>query len=226
MEYLYIDESGSMTKKHAQYNPFFVIALVRAHNPDKIRRLHKRFVHKYFDSLRALDDGEHMFRNDRFHELKGSKFTPSLKSSFVSYFCRNNNFEVYYIVVDNKKISGTLYDNTARAFNYFLKLALECFIKRSILTDDTYVIQLDERNERTDTKHFLQNYLNTELRMNGTLSTDVQVLYFDSAQNRIIQIADVLANLYYSHLLTGNYKKEIDYMQEAGCLKFIFQFPL
>lgn len=52
------------------------------------------------------------------------------------------------------------------------------------------------------------------------------VKYFDSSQNKIIQIADVFANLYYSELLTGNYSQDIHLMRKQNCLKFVFRFPL
>jgi hypothetical protein len=176
--------------------------------------------------LKTADTNNRMFQSERFEELKGSMFTPALKREFVSYFCRENTLEVFYISIKNEAISGGLYDNTARAFNYVLKLALEYYIKNGYLPNDQYIIQLDERNERTETKHFLQNYLNTELRMGGIVSSDIEVKYFDSSRNKAIQIADVFANLYYSQLLTKAYTKEILHMKDVGCLKRIFQFPI
>ena len=38
MQYLYIDESGSMTIDHFNDWPYFVIAIVRCGNPDKWSR--------------------------------------------------------------------------------------------------------------------------------------------------------------------------------------------
>lgn len=225
MQHLYIDESGSMTNQYVNTWPYFVIAIVRADNPDRLRRLHKRFVVDHMEELKKVDYEGKMFRGESFRELKGSAFSPDLKRAFASYFCKDNALEVFYIILDNVKVSRNLYDNTARAFNYVLKLALEFFIHKGVLSDDEYILQLDERNERTNAKHFLQNYLNTELRMEGVLSKDVRVQYFDSANNKIIQVADVLANLYYSQLRTKNYTEEIAMMTENGCLKKVFTFP-
>lgn len=171
MEYLYIDESGSMTSKYSDTYPYFVIAIVRASDPKKLKRIHKRFVEKHMEELQSVDKSFRMFKNNHFKELKGSAFTPNLKRKFVSYFCRQNTLEVFYIVLDNKEVkqNGHLYDNTARTFNYLIRLALEYFITHGFLPDDQYEIQLDERNERTSSKHFLQTYLNTELRMKNGL---------------------------------------------------------
>lgn len=47
MQYLYIDESGSMTIDHFNDWPYFVIAIVRCGNPDKLKTLYKRFIKKH-----------------------------------------------------------------------------------------------------------------------------------------------------------------------------------
>lgn len=227
MEHLYIDESGSMTNLHHQSHPYFVIAVVRAVNSRKIRTLYKRFVNKHFETLRNIDTQGKMFKNGAFQELKGSSFTPELKHAFVNYFCRSNDLEVYYIQVNNNNPkANVLYKNTSRAFNYVLKLALEYWVSHHYLPDAKYEIHLDERNEKTESRSFLQDYLNTELFMQYILSSDINVKYFDSSQNKIIQIADVFANLYYSELLTGNYSQDIHLMRKQNCLKFVFRFPL
>lgn len=182
------------------------------------------------EKLRHDDKTGNMFMEDEFLELKGSSLTPSLKRDFVKYMCRNNHFEIFYIRLDNKKIAsrknGKLYQNTARAFNYVLKLALEHFIKTGFLSRDGLTLQLDERNEKTKAKYFLENYLNTELFMNDIIDHECKVQYFDSANNSLIQIADVFANLYLSNELSGAYEFELQYMREHGYLKKEFYFPL
>ena len=60
----------------------------------------------------------------------------------------------------------------------------------------------------------------------GIVHNEFDVKYFDSSLNQFIQIADVFANLLFSHLHTGAYSDEIEYLQKNGYLKFIFQFPL
>lgn len=225
MEQIYIDESGSMTTRYKRHWPYFVIALIRGRDPRKLRTLHDRFIRTHKEELKASDTENKMFRGERFLELKGSALTSDLKREFVSYFCRPGTMEVYYIVLDNAEVKAQTYDNTARAFNYVLKLALEYLIRGGFLPDDSYFLQLDERNERTETKRFLKDYLNTELHTGGLLSSNVEVQYFDSSRNRIIQLSDVLANLCYSQLLSGVYGPEFDQMWGSGCLKRVFWFP-
>ena len=62
--------------------------------------------------------------------------------------------------------------------------------------------------------------------MRNVISKDIQVKYFDSSKNRIIQLANVFANLYYSQLLTKVYTSEFYCMRKNKCLKSVFHFPL
>ena len=73
--------------------------------------------------------------------------------------------------------------------------------------------------------NFLENYLNTELVVGGSARGHFSVAYFDSSENRLIQIADIFANLLYSQEQTGQYAKELGMLRKAGILKSIFDFP-
>lgn len=166
-----------------------------------------------------------MFANGSFQELKGSQFDKNMKQTFVDFFSRKQSFELYYIKIANNKLTDKFCQNTARVFNYTLKLALEYFIQNGYLPNVDCALHLDERNEKTETKYFLENYLNTELSLNGTDAGKFDVSYYDSSRNCLIQIADVFSNLYYSHLKTDGYADELSKLKAAGILKFIFEFP-
>lgn len=226
MEYLYCDESGTMTVEHSKIYPYFIIAIIRAKNIQKLKRIHKRFVRRNWEELINADNRGVMFSGSNFLELKGSAFTPELKRKFVEFFCKNEHFELFYIVVENNKIQPRFYNNTSRAFNYIIRLAIEYYIQNGYILDDDILIQLDERNEKTETKHFLENYLQTELGLRNIIKGDCNVKYFDSSNNSIIQIADVFSNLYFSELKTRSYTNEIEKMKQDGYLKHIFEFPL
>lgn len=235
---IYIDESGSINNHNATHCPYFVIALIHVSDSAKTKKAYKRFVAKHLDRLRELDvdkvdnrgtiirPGGKMFKNGDFCELKGSQFDHAMKREFLHFFAKKKHFEVLFIKIDNSKLSDGFCSNTARVFNYILKLALSSFVKRGILPNEECLIQLDERNERTETRYFLEEYLNTELIMNGSCSGPFKVKYFDSTMNTIIQIADVYANWYYSHLLTGAYSEEYTAQKSAGIIREVFEFPL
>lgn len=234
---IYIDESGSINN-HIPNNKYFIIALVRVLDKASLKKAYKRFVSSNHARLKELDhdkihprtgkvikEGGKMFKDGKFKELKGAQFDKAMKQKFVQFFSQKPSFEVFYIKIANEKLTDNFCENTARVFNYSLKLAIEYFISKGLLPNENCFLQLDERNEKTETKFFLENYLNTELFMNGTATGRFDVKYFDSADNTVIQIADVFANLYYSQMRTGGYDAEIQILNDAGILKFEFEFP-
>ena len=235
--FVYIDESGSINNHNTDSASPFVIALLHVRNKNALHRAYKRFVSANLEELKRLDrdrcdkngrvvrQGGKMFQNNKFRELKGSQFDAEMKRKFLAYFSKMPHFDVSFIQLDNAKLSDNFCKNTARSFNYILRLAISFYIKHGILPDEACSLQLDERNERTETKYFLENYLNTELVLNGSCSGPFTVRYFDSVNNHMIQIADVYANWYYSHLKTNAYKEELDAQLEKGLVKGIFKFP-
>lgn len=231
---LFIDESGSINNK---LETPFVIAIVNVLDFKKLNTVIKRFVTSRFKKLKELDQdfynsygkltktGNQMFHNGKFKELKGSQFDKEMKKDFVEFITKKKYFELYYLKIDNKLLTDKICENTARAFNYTLKLALSYFISHKLICDENCLIQLDERNERTEARFFLENYLNTELCLNNITEKHFTVKYLDSSDNPFIQIADILANVYYSHLNTLNYEDEMRKLKDRKILISKFSFP-
>ena len=193
---IYIDESGSIDR-HALPNHHFIIAMIHVLDIDKLSKSFKRFVSANYARLLELDQdktephtgkilktGGKMFRNGKFRELKGVQFDRDMKLRFVDYFTRSRYFEIYYIRIANHELQEHLFDNSARIFNYSVRLALEHFITAGLLPDEDCHLQLDERNEKKEARHFLENYLNTELVAGGSAPGGVRVAYFDSPAKR------------------------------------------
>jgi len=235
---IYIDESGSINNRIAHV-PYFIVAMVHVIEKDKLSKAYKRFVSSNYDRLLELDKdrmdvktgkilrpGGKMFDRNGFKELKGMSFDREMKLKFSDFFSKGHYFDIYYIVVENARLTDSFCENTARAFNYMIRLAIGYFIKNGLLPNEDCCLQLDERNEKTETKYFLENYLNTELMLGGISAGKFIVNYFDSKDNKFIQIADVFSNLYYSQLQTGKYKEVFDDLSRKGMLKFIFRFPV
>lgn len=233
---IYVDESGSINN-HLDNNEFFVIAMVRELNVKSLGRAYKRFVSSNIAELKKLDTakynsqgklvkpGNRMFQNGKFKELKGSQFDREMKIKFLEFFGQKNSFEVYYIVLKNPGLSNSFCKNTARAFNFSIKNALKYFIDKGFLPLENCNLQLDERNEKTETKYFLENYLNTELILSSEYDWEFTVKYFDSANNKYIQIADVFANIMWSHLITNSYTSELKELRSKGIIKGKYVFP-
>lgn len=209
LQHLYIDESGSMTSEYTDQWPFFTIAIVAADNKEKAKRVVKRFVSKNMDALRVMDTDGKMFLDGNFHELKGTCMSRDMQVEFIHYMCRNGLIKVFLIRVDNKKIKYGLYANTARAFNYILGQALYNLLKEGMLPKDSYMLHIDERNQKTGTTHYLEDYLNIKLGMEHELTDEIFVKYYDSAQNSLIQAADVFSNAYYKCCKGGRNNQEL-----------------
>lgn len=222
---IFIDESGSITNK-TEKQKYFVIALLKVNDIKSLLKSYKRFISARLEKLKESDIKNEMFEGNKFREIKGNAFSPELKKEFVKYFARNEYFELYYIILQNQKLTDSFCKNTARAFNFSLRKNFEYLLNKELIEKDTYYLQLDERNEKTEAKYFLENYLNTEIAINYTEDINFKVKYYDSASQPLIQIADVFSNLMYSNLITNNYYEEIEMLKENGYIKNIYFFPL
>lgn len=208
-------------------NRYFIIGIVIPKEPVKLKRVYKLFIRKNIDYLRKLDKDNKMFSEDgRFRELKGSSMDKKLKLDFINFFCRNNLFEVRYIILDNNQLEERFIKNKARTFNYLIKIFLINSFKKGYIRDKELFLQIDERNVKTESKYSLEDYLNQELILNNNILENVQVKYFESSQNCFVQIADVFSNIMYSDLITnGSYRKEIEKLQQEKYILLPFVFP-
>ena len=227
MEHLYIDESGTMTTNYCGDFPYFVISVVRVFNNELLKRKIKRFISKHFEELKRIDEDGKMFKNNNFQELKGSALNKELKIKLAKYLMDAPGlFEVNIITINNSKIKSETYDNKARAFNYFLDLFLTYKIHKNDYPKDEYLLQIDERNVKTDARRSLEDYLSIELCLKQELIDKVSVHYFDSRNNSLIQLSDFFANLYYSFLIRRkNYETIINGLKSNKILYDDFVFP-
>jgi hypothetical protein len=222
-KHLYIDESGSMTKKSNKYK-YFVTCVIVPTDKVKLKRVFKRYISKNLEKLKILDRENKMFdKNGKFLELKGSQLTKQCKKDFLNYFTKNKLFDVYFIQLNNKEVKDRFYENTARAFNYPLRLLIQNFMIYDYPNVNKYFLNIDERNQNTKTYYFLEEYLNTEIGL--PKDRDFSVIYHDSANSYLVQLADVFANIYYSNLMNGFYKEDLENMEKNEILKMIFNFP-
>lgn len=225
MEYLFIDESGTMTTEYCDKFPFFIICLLHVKDKRKLKTVTKRFISDNFDRLKALKSNK-MFKSDKFIEIKGSELDYNLKIELAEYLCKYDIFDIIYIDIENKDIEEKFYKNKARAFNYAVDLCLGYAIKKKIFPKGNYIIQIDERNVKTNALKTLEDYLATELGLKNDYIEDVIVQYFDSANNVYIQLSDFFSNLYYSYKMNQDkYEFIFNKMKDRGILKLVFKFP-
>lgn len=218
-----------MTSEHTDHWPYFTIAIVMAPNKERAKRVVKRFVSKNMEALKASDSAHKMFLDGNFHELKGSCMSGEIQADFIEYMCQKDTIKVFLIQVKNQQIRYGLYKNTARAFNYILGQALTNLFNSGILQKDDYMLHIDERNQKTGTIHSLEDYLNIQLCIDREFADSVTVKYYDSAQNSLIQVADVFSNAYYKHCMKNGSAEYISDVLNTktseGYFPAVYQFP-
>lgn len=228
---LYIDESGSMTENYDKYKDFFVISIIKVKDEKILARNLKRFIGKNIEELKRIDKNGKMFINGKFHELKGSELTKPLKKEFIKAICKKDCLEIFYIKLNNLEVNTSFFVNKARAFNYLLKLFLMHTLRKGYIEKTLINLQIDERNVKTQTKYLLADYLNTELLLSDYLTDPLKVQYYDSANNKFVQVADVFANIFYSNCLLKKmgkndcYEIELNKLKNDKYLRDIFIFP-
>ena len=230
MQHLYVDESGSMTTDYSDSFPFFVICILKVKNIKLLKKRFKRFISKNMEELKSIDTGNKMFKDGSFCELKGSSLTPSFKKKAVTYFVNSSDiFEIHTIQIKNAGVKPVTYNNTARAFNFFIDLFLTYRFSSNIFENDDYHIHIDERNVKTEAKQTLEDYLATEFVLKNENMTSVRVDYVNSCNNCLIQLSDLFSNIYYSYLIkrenNQEYKDMVDELKNSNILKDDFVFP-
>lgn len=223
---IFIDESGSITTTHADTIPQFVICLIKVNDEKNLRKVIKKFITKYLQELKRCDLNKKMFVNNKFVELKGSSLSKDLKEALVNYICQYNLFEIYYINLDNKLVNPDITKNTACLYNFLIELCLEENLINNNLKKDEILLNIDERNLQIIAHNSLEDYLNIKLQIENQLSEDINVVYFDSRKDILIQLADFFSNLYFSYLRQPDaYEHVFEKLFKEEYIKRITYFP-
>lgn len=232
----YIDESGIITNTYNENHRYFIVVIVATTNAKKLR---KRFK----DSrLRAIKNHPSLFnelKNNK--EIKGNDINEEIKSIVYKdliRFAKQNKglFEIGIILLDNKKIKPIFREKKARSFNYLLGLYFKWRCSKTIDNDENgeLTLMIDERNVATGSRMTLQDYLNTELRLNNKkelFNNEIKVGYCDSKNENLVQLADILANTVFRSLNDNapdslKAKENIEKLTPTFTNKRIFKFPL
>ena len=118
MEYLYIDESGSLTSEFAFIHPNFVMCVVRVKDITNLRKLLKRFIYENYQEIKEIDENNKIFNHGNFVEIKGSSLNSKLKKRLAHFLCNGNILEIYYIHVFNEEVKQHFYDDPTLIYNY------------------------------------------------------------------------------------------------------------
>ena len=202
--YVYVDESGSITKTNISNNKYFVIAMVFTDDPVKIRRLFKKKISQMMKKNEKYKD---MIYSKK--EIKGSDISETTKRNVYKHILENGSekLELGLIVLDNEYTTDRFIENHARTFNYLIQTYLDsCFRNHSKFMKGHGKIQLiiDEQNIATGADYELCGYLNQQLTLKNPICDLFDVAYMDSKNEKLVQLADFVANTFYRNIEKNN----------------------
>jgi hypothetical protein len=196
---VYIDESGSITKKDIEHHKYFIIAILFTRESQRIKRYYKKGI----SSLLQNDKYKNLLKTNG--EIKGLEISETKKHDIYDRIIRNcsNDFEVGIIVLDNNYTTDNFIKNHARTFNYILQVFFDSLFRNSSkyanTLKDTHMI-IDEQNIATDAVYTLEEYLNQQLNIVDPICNHFDVKYVDSKYHPLIQLIDFISNTFYRNL--------------------------
>ena len=202
--YVYVDESGSITKTNISNNRYFVIAMIFTDDPVAVRRLYKNRISKM---MRKNDKYKDMIINKK--EIKGSDISETTKRDVYNHVCKHvsDKMELGIIVLDNNYTTDRFIENHARSFNYMLQTYLDSYFRKhsKYMTGKGKIeFIIDEQNIATGAKYDLSGYLNQQLTLKNPICDIFNVEYTDSKNEKLVQLADFVANSFYRNIEKKN----------------------
>ena len=172
---LFVDESGNLGKK----DRYFVIAFVLSVNKKRIKNFVKRFCAK----------------ND-YDEVKASKLSFPEKQKLIMKLFKIKDNKISYITVDKYKISSQrLWNDKNILFNYLFKFLIKDIVSN---TKEDINIHVDEHTIKVSSINSLQDYLRIQAYTEWGFSYNLNIIFTDSKNSKLIQVADLAANIIYA----------------------------
>ncbi|UTH00536.1 DUF3800 domain-containing protein [Macrococcoides canis] len=189
---LYGDESGTITLCNDPKFKFFYIGMISTEEQKKVKRVFRNAKKAYCKQYRP--------NRNLTKEFKGSEMSAHMKRFIFEQLINKTDIKFHFIVSDNHHLRKVLREKPHITFNFLIGR----FLKRNCCEEYTHItLVLDNRNKSVDNLKDLDHYLSTELIATTNIRS-VNVLYVDSMQSDLVQIADVFNNLLYRY---GNGKR-------------------
>ena len=227
---IFIDESGTVCHTPDDKCFYIISFLFVKRDISKVKTVFKKEKLKLAAKYPKL--GRLLTENS---EIKGKDVSENKKSDVYKSLCEKcpGLFEIGIIVIDLKNCSTRFIENTARMFNYLVKLFLiQKFCTSSSLYEGSAAslhLVIDERNVATESRRTLEDYLNTELCVGTNLfAGDITVEYSDSKNFHLLQLSDFLTNTVFRHYVKhiAESKSNIEMLKDFVCGGKFFVFPV
>ena len=184
MQYLFLDESGNLHKNSP--DRYFVIGGVYTNNYTDIKK-------SYVEINRELKEKINMDFNE---ELKAAYLNMEEKMDIVIKLQEMEGLYIVGIIIDKYKL-GIKIDQTHLYYNYVIRKLVDYLIKCKLIhTDKKQMLHLniDKTSMKIEDINSLEMYLKTHYNIEKRYPFEINVSYWDSKKNYMVQVADIMVN--------------------------------
>lgn len=184
MQYLFLDESGNLHKNSP--DRYFVIGGVFTNNYADIKK-------SYVEINRELKDKLNM---DFETELKAAYLNMEEKMDIVVKLQEMDGMYIVGIIVDKFKI-GIEIDKIHLYYNYIIGKLLDYLVKIKLINTSAgqkLFINIDKSSMKIEDINSLEMYLKIHFNIENKMKFLLDVSYWDSSKNYMIQVADIMCN--------------------------------
>lgn len=184
MQYLFLDESGNLHKNSP--DRYFVIGGIFTNNYDDIKK-------SYVEINRELKEKLNM---DFYTELKAAYLNMEEKMDIVIKLQQMNGMYIVGVIVDKEKI-GVKIEEIHLYYNYIIGKLLDYLVKIGLIKTnekDYLFINIDKSSMKIEDINSLEMYLKIHFNIERKMKFELNVAYWDSSKNYMIQVADIMCN--------------------------------
>ncbi|MDW4434484.1 DUF3800 domain-containing protein [Staphylococcus saprophyticus] len=220
-KFLYIDDSGQLSNNGR--HEYFLYGCLFAENKSTVEEINNK--------INSFCRSRHIKG-----EIKGNCLKIRERKKLLTILSEINGAHQFFVIVKNEELKRMDFDNPQRVKFYkqftIRRVIEEIFRKGYIGKKDLVNIKID--NEAFNSNKGLQNfieYLNKYWSKPGTfmsqhmywdfipsIQSKFTIKYLDSKHDRLIQVADLIANTKYRRF-RGNEKCGSEFLKEESCLK-------
>ena len=197
MQYLFLDESGNLHKNST--DKYFVIGGIYTNNYNDIKK-------SYVEINKELKEKLNM---DFETELKAAYLNVEEKMDIIVMLQEMDGMYIVAAIVNKEKI-GTRIVDIHLYYNYIIRMLVDYLIKCKLIETsqgNTLHLNIDESSMKKEDINSLEMYLKIHYNIENELKFEINVTYWDSSKNYMVQVADMMCNTIWNILQLSNSRK-------------------
>ena len=209
MQYLFLDESGNLHKNSP--DRYFVIVGVYTNNYADIKKSYVEINHELKEKLNM----------DFETELKAAYLNMEEKMDIVIKLQEMNGMYIVGIIVDKYKL-GVEIDEIHLYYNYVIRKLLDYLIKINLIRttqNEELYLNIDKSSMKIEDINSLENYLKTHFNIERKMKYKINVSYWDSKKNYMVQVADIMCNTIWNIAQSPNSNGLFRHLDKKGKLR-------